>query len=109
MDAGGAAGASAVTGTGGGAPTGAVRLDKLMSPEAAQANARCLYFCRIFISIVGGCAAGVMGLHGLAGLAFYALTVLAVTAAYLLVVGRAGGRFSSSSSPLLFFVCRYFG
>ena len=95
-----AAAANANPNVPGASDAGAVRLDRMLSPDAVAANARVMYFCRIFMSIVGGCAAGVMGLHGLAGLAFYVLSVAAVTAALVAKTGMQVERYFANWGSL---------
>jgi hypothetical protein len=51
------------------------------STENVQHNMRVIYYCRTFLSIVGGVVAGVLGLTGISGFLFYFLIMILASGA----------------------------
>eukprot|EP01120_Amphizonella_sp_Union-15-10_P008745 TRINITY_DN319_c0_g1_i3.p1 TRINITY_DN319_c0_g1~~TRINITY_DN319_c0_g1_i3.p1 ORF type:complete len:119 (+),score=9.37 TRINITY_DN319_c0_g1_i3:68-424(+) len=54
-----------------------------LSQDNLLKNHRIVYYCRIFVSTLAGCAAGILGFQGWAGLFVY-LLITALTALFLL-------------------------
>jgi hypothetical protein len=63
-----------------------VDFSEVFAMDRIAFNARILNYCRVFVAIVSGCAAGILGLTGLAGfVAFFATTLLLSVGLYLKV------------------------
>lgn len=77
--------------------------ERLLSAEAMARNANTERYIRSFMSIVSGCAVGVLGLTGLQGFAAFALLHLVVTVALLAKMGFQLPRFSTASLPAFAF------
>jgi hypothetical protein len=68
------------------APVEEVDFSEFFSMERIGYNARSLNFCRVFVAITSGMAAGILGLEGIPGfLAFFATTFVLSVFLYLKV------------------------
>ena len=63
-----------------------VDFSEVFAMERIGFNGRILNFCRVFVAIISGCAAGIMGITGIPGfLAFFLSTFLLSVGLYLKV------------------------
>ncbi|KAH3767248.1 ER membrane protein complex subunit 6 [Pelomyxa schiedti] len=73
------------------------------APDRIAHNEGILYFCRVFISCLSGCAAGILGLKSLWGFAGFVVSSL-ITTVLILILGTTpqtahGKYFKSSVTP----------
>ena len=67
-------------------PEQEVDFSEVFSMERIGYNGRILNFCRVYVAIISGCAAGILGITGLAGfLVFFLSTFLLSVGLYLKV------------------------
>jgi len=80
----------------------AVGLNERRAVEHVMFNGQLVFFVQVFLSIVAGMTAGVLGLTGLTGFLFYVLCTLAVAAClFLKTSGNLSEYFDSWTTLVL--------
>eukprot|EP00244_Chara_vulgaris_P010988 TRINITY_DN5260_c0_g1_i1.p1 TRINITY_DN5260_c0_g1~~TRINITY_DN5260_c0_g1_i1.p1 ORF type:complete len:114 (+),score=15.37 TRINITY_DN5260_c0_g1_i1:89-430(+) len=66
---------------------------KLYCVENIQHNQRIVYYSRMFLSIVGGCVTGILGLTGIGGILCYFITMAIATLALFMKTGFSADKY----------------
>ena len=64
-----------------------IDFSEVYAMERIGYNARILNYCRVFVAIIAGCAAGIMGITGLSGFAVFLISTLLLSVGLYLKVG----------------------
>mmetsp|Transcript_7220 Transcript_7220/g.12189 ORF Transcript_7220/g.12189 Transcript_7220/m.12189 type:complete len:111 (+) Transcript_7220:93-425(+) len=63
-------------------------------------NSRSLNYCRVFVAIISGCAAGILGVTGLVGFLFFLLSTFVLSAGLYSAMGSDPKPFFKSSTDV---------